>query len=159
MGRFQLELIYYFTYFSPSSHPTLVCFFPVGLSLLIQHFQQVLWVFKFLLSPDLGSSDMPTVKIQINWARLGLLWYVRIPRLFWTNIDEGLNSRKNKIGNTVSFSFVIPNETSTLGVSRSLSDAPYGSSYSAVVFVLFPQEYKMAFWRIICCPLNYHEEG
>ena len=41
--EFQLELIYYFTYFSPSSHPTLVCFFPVGLSLLIQHFQQVLF--------------------------------------------------------------------------------------------------------------------
>ena len=50
-GRFQLELINYFTYFSPSSHPTLVCFFPVGLLLLIQHFQQVLWVLKFLLSP------------------------------------------------------------------------------------------------------------
>ena len=43
-----LELIYYFTYFSPSSHLTLVCFLPMGLSLLIQHFQQVL---KFLLSP------------------------------------------------------------------------------------------------------------
>ena len=40
MGRFQLELIYYFTYFSPSSHSALVCFFPVGLSFLIQHFQQ-----------------------------------------------------------------------------------------------------------------------
>ena len=32
---------------SPSSHPTFVCFIPVGLSLLIQHFQQVLWVLKF----------------------------------------------------------------------------------------------------------------
>ena len=32
MGRFQLELIYYFTYLSPSSHPTVVCFYPVGLS-------------------------------------------------------------------------------------------------------------------------------
>ena len=40
MGRFQLELIYYFTYFSPLSHLTLVRFFPVGLSLLIQHFEQ-----------------------------------------------------------------------------------------------------------------------
>ena len=27
----------------------------VGLSLLIQHFQKVLWVLKFLLSPGLGS--------------------------------------------------------------------------------------------------------
>ena len=38
MGRFQLELIY-FTYFSTvvSSNS---CVFPVGLSLLIQHFQQ-----------------------------------------------------------------------------------------------------------------------
>jgi hypothetical protein len=52
MGRFQLELIYYFTYFSPSSHLTLACFFPIGLSVLIQHCQQVL---KFLLSLDLGS--------------------------------------------------------------------------------------------------------
>ena len=43
MGRFKLELIYYFTYFPPSSHPTVVCFFPVGLSSLIRHFQQVLW--------------------------------------------------------------------------------------------------------------------
>ena len=41
---------YYFTYFwPPSSHPTFVCFFPVGLSFLIQHFQQILWVLKFLL--------------------------------------------------------------------------------------------------------------
>ena len=39
MGRFQLELIYYFTYFSPSSHPTILCLFPVGLLSLIQHFQ------------------------------------------------------------------------------------------------------------------------
>ena len=39
-----VELIYYFTYFSQSSYLTLVCFFPVGLSLLIQHFQQVLEV-------------------------------------------------------------------------------------------------------------------
>ena len=31
IGRFQLELIYYLTYFSTSSHPTVVCFFPVGL--------------------------------------------------------------------------------------------------------------------------------
>ena len=51
----QLELIYYSTYFSPSSHPTLVCFFTIGLSLLIHHFQQVLRVLKFLLSPGLGS--------------------------------------------------------------------------------------------------------
>ena len=49
------ELIYYFTYFSSSSYSTLVCFFPVGLLLLIQHFQQVLWVLKFLLSAGLGS--------------------------------------------------------------------------------------------------------
>ena len=105
MGRFQLELIYYFTYFHrrpiqrcvfhfcrsfvinmtfstglvgvevsssllyvpelrinlvfylfftvvPSN---VVYFFPVGLSSLKWHFQQVLWVLKFLLSPGLGS--------------------------------------------------------------------------------------------------------
>ena len=48
-GRFQLELIYYFTYVSTVVHPTIVCFFPVGLSSLIQHFQLVLWVLKMLL--------------------------------------------------------------------------------------------------------------
>jgi hypothetical protein len=53
-----LKLIYYFTYFSPLSHPTLVCLFSVGLSLLIQHFQQVLWVLGFLLSPGLGSGQL-----------------------------------------------------------------------------------------------------
>ena len=47
MGRFQLELIYYFLpIFPPLSHPTAVCFFPVGLLSLIRHFQQVLWVLK-----------------------------------------------------------------------------------------------------------------
>ena len=34
IGRFKLELIYYFTDFPPSSHPTVVCFIPVGLSSL-----------------------------------------------------------------------------------------------------------------------------
>jgi len=34
MGRFQLEITYYFTYFSPSSHPIFVFFFPVGLSFI-----------------------------------------------------------------------------------------------------------------------------
>ena len=51
----KFEIIYYFTYFSPSSHPTLLCFFPVGFSLLMQHFQQVLWALKFLLPPALDS--------------------------------------------------------------------------------------------------------
>ena len=51
---FSYELIY-FTYFfhRQSSHATFLCLFPVGLSLVI-HFQQVLWVLKFLLSPGLG---------------------------------------------------------------------------------------------------------
>ena len=41
----RINLLFYLS-FPPSSHPTFVCFFPVGLSLLIQHFQQVLWVLK-----------------------------------------------------------------------------------------------------------------
>ena len=41
--------------FPQSYHPTVVCFFPVGLSSLIRHFQQILWVLKFLLSPGLSS--------------------------------------------------------------------------------------------------------
>ena len=49
MGRFQLELIY--RYFPPFFHLTVCYFCPVGLSLLIQHFPQVLWVLKLFLSP------------------------------------------------------------------------------------------------------------
>ena len=44
-----MELIYYIAYFSPSSDPTLVCFFPVGLSLLIQHFQHPQDLLKMLI--------------------------------------------------------------------------------------------------------------
>ena len=55
MRIYKLDLIYYLPIFPLSSHPTFVCFCPVGLSLLIQHFQQVLRVLKFLLSPGLGS--------------------------------------------------------------------------------------------------------
>ena len=42
-----MELIY--LHFPPSSHLKYVCFCPVGLSLLWQHYQQVLWALKFLL--------------------------------------------------------------------------------------------------------------
>ena len=59
---FLVRIIYYFW---PLSHPTLVCFFPVGLLLLIQHFQQVLWVLKFLLSPDLGSWQLKFTSLII----------------------------------------------------------------------------------------------
>ena len=52
MGRFQLELIIILPIFPLSSHPTFVCFFPVGLLSLIRHFQRVLRVLKFFLSPD-----------------------------------------------------------------------------------------------------------
>ena len=52
--EWKLELIIILPIFPQSSHPTVVCFFPVGLSSLI-HYQQVLWVLKFLLSPGLGS--------------------------------------------------------------------------------------------------------
>ena len=42
-------------------------FCPVGLSLLIQHFKQVLWVLKFLLSPGLGNCLMEgRWKIKVN---------------------------------------------------------------------------------------------
>ena len=39
-----LELIH--LYFPPSFHLTVGCFCPVGLSLLQQHFQQILWMLK-----------------------------------------------------------------------------------------------------------------
>jgi hypothetical protein len=45
----------FYLHFPSASDPTFVCFFPVGLSLLIQHFQGVLWVLKLPLSPGLGS--------------------------------------------------------------------------------------------------------
>ena len=35
-----------------------MCFFLVGLSILMQHFQQVLWVLKFFLPPGLGSLQL-----------------------------------------------------------------------------------------------------
>jgi hypothetical protein len=46
----RINLLFYL-YFPPSFHLTVVFFCPVGLLLLIQHFQQVLWVLKLLLSP------------------------------------------------------------------------------------------------------------
>ena len=49
MGRFQLELIYYFTYFSTVVPSNSCVFLSCRPFLLIQHFQQVLWVLKFLL--------------------------------------------------------------------------------------------------------------
>ena len=52
----RINLLFYL-FFTPSSHLTLVCFFPIGLSLLIQHFQQVL---KFLLSPGLDRRNFKT---------------------------------------------------------------------------------------------------
>ena len=60
MGRFKLELLFYlFFHCRPIQQ---LCFFPVGLSLLTQHFQRVLWVLKFLLSPGLGSSLIYFIK-------------------------------------------------------------------------------------------------
>ena len=51
----RINLLLYL-YFPPSSHLIFLCFRPAGLSLLI-HFQQVLWVLKLLLSPDLGRKN------------------------------------------------------------------------------------------------------
>ena len=39
----ELELIYFITHFSTSFHSIVVVFFPVGLSSLTRHSQQVLW--------------------------------------------------------------------------------------------------------------------
>ena len=60
VGRFQLELVCYFTHFSTVvPFNRCVFFFPVGLSSLIQYFQHVLWVLKIFLSS--GLSFHPTV--------------------------------------------------------------------------------------------------
>ena len=50
----RINLLFYL-YFPPSSHPKFVCFFPVGLLLLIKQFQQILWELKLLLFLGLGS--------------------------------------------------------------------------------------------------------
>ena len=80
----RINLLFYL-YFPPSSHPTFVCFFPVGLSSLIQHYQQVLWVLKLLLSPGLGSWQLEFKSLIIvivgfqNWTNmLNLLDKIRI---------------------------------------------------------------------------------
>ena len=65
IGRFQLELIIILPIFPPLSHPTFVCFFPVGLSSLIRHFQRVLWVLKFLgTSQETEETSTPTRPVQ-----------------------------------------------------------------------------------------------
>ena len=59
----RISLLFYL-YFPPSSHPTVVCFFPVDLSSLIEHFQQILWVWRFILSPGLGRMSSQDKMIQ-----------------------------------------------------------------------------------------------
>ena len=55
-GKISISInLLFYLYFPPSFHLTVLCFCPVDLSLLIQHFQQVLWVLKLFLSPALGS--------------------------------------------------------------------------------------------------------
>ena len=53
-------------FFPPSSHQIYVCFCPVGLSLLWQHYQQVLWVLKSLLSPGLDSWQLEFKSLIIS---------------------------------------------------------------------------------------------
>ena len=62
MGRFQIELINYFTYFSTVVLSNSCGFFPVGISSLIQHFQQVLWVLKSWLGQLAVVNERPTGK-------------------------------------------------------------------------------------------------
>ena len=54
MWRFQLELIYYFTYFS-TVVPSNSCVFLSCRPFVVNKTFQVLWVLKFLLSPGLNS--------------------------------------------------------------------------------------------------------
>ena len=57
MARFQLELFIFITYFSTVIPIASCFFFPVGLSSLTRHFQQVL---QFLLYPGLGRGNYKT---------------------------------------------------------------------------------------------------
>ena len=66
-----------------------LCFFPVGLSLLIQHFQQVLWALKFLLSPGMGSWQLgfkSLIIVIVGFRNVCLL------------LGLGLNSKINSPG-------------------------------------------------------------
>ena len=92
MGRFQFIILPIF----PSSHPTVVCFFPVGLSLLIRRFQHVLWVFKFLLSPGLGSwqlefKSLITVIVDFQNFVCCLVWSNQ-----WFELQDKLPRPSNK---------------------------------------------------------------
>ena len=49
----RINLLFYLFFHRPLIQQ--LCFFSVGLSSLIRHFQQFLWVLKFILSPGLGS--------------------------------------------------------------------------------------------------------
>ena len=58
--RFQLELFILLPIFSPLFHSQVVLF-PVGLSSLTRHFEQVL---QFLLSPSLATVNCPSQEIE-----------------------------------------------------------------------------------------------
>jgi hypothetical protein len=57
IGRFQLELIYYFNYFS-TVLPSNICVFLFYRPFVVNNFQQVLWVLKLLLSPGFSSWNL-----------------------------------------------------------------------------------------------------
>jgi hypothetical protein len=117
MHRFQLEFIYYFTYFC-TVVPSSSCFFPVGLSSLIL-FQQVLLALKFLLSPALDSWQLEFksliifivgfqyfvcclskqwFKLQLSTPKLGDRRNINTHKTCWKCIiEKGLQERNTQL--------------------------------------------------------------
>jgi len=84
-----INLLFYL-YFPPSFHLTVACFCPVGLSLLIQHFQQVLWVMKLLLSPGFRSrlTSTPTRPVENVVLTTKSLQDWNIQQLYVTTVEN-----------------------------------------------------------------------
>ena len=101
MRRFQLELIYYFTYFSTIVPSNSCVFLSCRLSSLIQHFQQVLWVMKFLLSPGLGSWQLEFKSVIIVICDFQKFLFVAWPGLLISEFKSLMRGEVCILGNLV----------------------------------------------------------
>jgi len=103
-----------------------VCFFPEGLSLLIQHFQQVLWVLKLLLSPDFGSWQLEFKSLII--VIVGFQFFVCC--LAWAVAYLGVQI--NDEGKSLYIGSFCPAMTS---LSRFSEEPTFNISISSTVFI------------------------
>ena len=89
LHRDRINLLFYL-FFNRLPIQHLCVLFPVGLSLLIQHFQQVLWVLKFLLSPGFGNCLLPKPGDRSNFNTHKTCWKCCIN-------NERLTGQKQKL--------------------------------------------------------------